>query len=188
MDWLPWPGLGCCPVLQGVVPQQLKPVYPVPAVWDGDVGAALPLSFLSYFFRVFFIFIVRQHQAPSTADSQLHFQHLHSLVLLQKEVLSCTLRSSCQDLCLCWCGICVTAQGLGLGHDLAGGLKRQVWICHRWRRVCSVSAVGLFCPAGIVAWECCISIAGSFLTNLNLGMINPHGVVTLSYITGNSCL
>lgn len=132
----------------------------------------LPLCFLSYFFKVFFIFIGRQHHAPSTADPQWYqnctcsFSALHNLALLQKEVLSCT---PCSCPLLLPVPVCVCAsvafvwlhRGLAWGHDLAGGLKRQVWSCHRWRRGPSVRTLGLLCPAGIVAWKCCISIAGS---------------------------
>lgn len=115
IHWTDCPGraaeMGCCPVVQGSAQTYLT--CPCSLGW-GCRGCVLlphahPHCFLSYFCESFFIFIVWQHQAPSTADSQWYQNctcifsiciTLHCCKRKLCPVPSVPVPSSCQSLCV----------------------------------------------------------------------------------------
>lgn len=166
--WIDCPGQGCSDELLSSGSVCSSTTAQTYLTCPCSLGWGCSTLFSELLFQGFFDFHSEAASSPLhcwprvVPGLHLHFQHLHNLALLQKEVLSCTLcscSSSCQYLCvfvLVWAFVWLH-RGLAWGHDLAGGLKRQVWSCHRWRKVPSVRTLGLFCPAGIAAWKCCIS-------------------------------
>lgn len=145
MQWIDCPGQGCCRGLLssglGCSSTTAQTYWTCPCTlgWGCGGVCCFPLSLHSVFWVIFFKFFWFSYWGSikpppllthgGTRIALVHFQHLHNLALLQKEILSCTLCSCPIQLpvpvCVCAAvGICVTALGLGLGAWPCWGLKK----------------------------------------------------------------